>query len=289
MVSDLGEVITTKKVERFRRRDGKPYTQKRKLKTESDARILADRLNSRYDRSVDEVVFEDLDTSNAKLKSLLEKKNIPNELGDPAIKTMAKAFVGKENVEYMDAGERKFFYQKIRKLPVVPSPLKQGLPDFDKAPTLTKERRSPETTRTGPLDLPAPDPQLASQELIDDMQKRLDAELYRKNLTGKDVTGRIFAQFRKYGVNQDGEAVIDGEVIPDAEGAYLKDFNEVAFGIQQVLAGKDVDMNDPDAVFAAIKDVLNHETVHALRNLDLFTSQEYQVLEKAAQNTKRVG
>ena len=289
VVSDLGEVITTKKVERFRRRDGKPYTQKRKLKTESDARILADRLNSRYDRSVDEVVFEDLDTSNAKLKSLLEKKNIPNELGDPAIKTMAKAFVGKENVEDMDAGERKFFYQKIRKLPVVPSPLKQGLPDFDKAPTLTKERRSPETTRTGPLDLPAPDPQLASQELIDDMQKRLDAELSRKNLTGKDVTGRIFAQFRKYGVNQDGEAVIDGEVIPDAEGAYLKDFNEVAFGIQQVLAGKDVDMNDPDAVFAAIKDVLNHETVHALRNLDLFTSQEYQVLEKAAQNTKRVG
>ena len=48
-------------------------------------------------------------------------------------------------------------------------------------------------------------------------------------------------------------------------------------------------MNDGDAVFAVIKDVLNHETVHALRRLDLFTAKEYRVLEKAAENTKRQG
>ena len=285
VVSSAGEVITTNKIERLRKKDGKPYTQTRKIKTVEQAQRLAERLNSRYNSTVDEVVFEDIKAGNAELKSLLERKNIPDDLESPAIKTMAKAFVGKENVNDMSAGEKKFFYQKIRKLPVVPSPLAEGLPDFNQTTTLTEDT----TVTEEPLALPAPDAELASPELVADMQERLDAELKRKNLTDKGVTGKIFQQYREYGLNQAGEPVFSSEVIEDAEGAYLADFNQIAFGIQQAIAGTDVDMNDPDAVFAAIKDILNHETVHALRTLDLFTAEEYQVLERAAENTKRKG
>ena len=61
-------------------------------------------------------------------------------------------------------------------------------------------------------------------------------------------------------------------------------------GIQQVLAGKDVDMNDPDAVFCWRSRMFSITRQSMLFvTWDLFTSQEYQVLEKAAQNTKRVG
>ena len=291
VVSSLGEVITSKSVQKIRKKDGKLYTQKRKLKTENDARILADRLNSRYDQAVDEVVFEDIKAGNAEIKALLERKNIPNELDSPAIKTMAKAFVGKENVNDMDTGEKKFFYQKIRKLPVVPSPLAEGLPDFDQASTLTQGVE----VDAEPLALPAPDRELPSPELVADMQERLNAELKRKNLSDQGVTGRIFQEFRDYGLNKEDQPVFTSEVLEETEGGYLKDFNEIAVGVRQALqfheenTGTKVDMSDGDAVFAVIKDVLNHETVHALRRLDLFTAEEYRVLEKAAENTKRQG
>ena len=291
VVSSLGEVITSKSVQKIRKKDGKLYTQKRKLKTENDARILADRLNSRYDQAVDEVVFEDIKAGNAEIKALLERKNIPNELDSPAIKTMAKAFVGKENVNDMDTGEKKFFYQKIRKLPVVPSPLAEGLPDFDQASTLTQGVE----VDAEPLALAAPDRELPSPELVADMQERLNAELKRKNLSDQGVTGRIFQEFRDYGLNKEDQPVFTSEVLEETEGGYLKDFNEIAVGVRQALqfheenTGTKVDMNDGDAVFAVIKDVLNHETVHALRRLDLFTAEEYRVLEKAAENTKRQG
>jgi hypothetical protein len=298
VVSSLGEVINSKSVQKLRQKDGKPYTQKRKLKTESDARILADRLNSRYDKAVDEVVFEDIKAGNEEIKALLERKNIPNELDSPAIKTMAKAFVGKENVNDMDTGEKKFFYQKIRKLPVVPSPLAEGLPDFDQASTLTQGVE----VDAEPLALPAPESVvdasgrvLPSEELVADMQERLNAELKRKNLSNQGVTGRIFQEFRDYGLNKEDQPVFTSEVMEETEGGYLKDFNEIAVGVRQALqfheenTGTKVDMNDGDAVFAVIKDVLNHETVHALRRLDLFTEAEYKVLEKAAENTKRQG
>ena len=291
VVSSLGEVITSKSVQKIRKKDGKLYTQKRKLKTENDARILADRLNSRYDQAVDEVVFEDIKAGNAEIKALLKRKNIPNELDSPAIKTMAKAFVGKENVNDMDTGEKKFFYQKIRKLPVVPSPLAEGLPDFDQASTLTQGVE----VDAEPLALPAPDRELPSPELVADMQERLNAELKRKNLSDQGVTGRIFQEFRDYGLNKEDQPVFTSEVLEETEGGYLKDFNEIAVGVRQALqfheesTGTKVDMNDGDAVFAVIKDVLNHETVHALRRLDLFTAEEYRVLEKAAENTKRQG
>ena len=291
VVSSLGEVINSKSVQKLRKKDGKPYTQKRKLKTENDARILADRLNSRYDKAVDEVVFEDIKAGNEEIKALLERKNIPNELDSPAIKTMAKAFVGKENVNDMDTGEKKFFYQKIRKLPVVPSPLAEGLPDFDQASTLTQGVE----VDAEPLALPAPDRELPSPELVADMQERLNAELKRKNLSDQGVTGRIFQEFRDYGLNKEDQPVFTSEVMEETEGGYLKDFNEIAVGVRQALqfheerTGTNVDMNDGDAVFAVIKDVLNHETVHSLRRLDLFTEAEYKVLEKAAENTKRQG
>ena len=127
------------------------------------------------------------------------------------------------------------------------------------------------------------------------MQERLNAELKRKNLSDQGVTGRIFQEFRDYGLNKEDQPVFTSEVLEETEGGYLKDFNEIAVGVRQALqfheenTGTKVDMNDGDAVFAVIKDVLNHETVHALRRLDLFTAEEYRVLEKAAENTKRQG
>ena len=143
--------------------------------------------------------------------------------------------------------------------------------------------------------MPAPDRELPSPELVADMQERLNAELKRKNLSDKGVTGRIFQEFRDYGLNKEDQPVFTSEVLEETEGGYLKDFNEIAVGVRQALqfheesTGTKVDMNDGDAVFAVIKDVLNHETVHALRRLDLFTEAEYKVLEKAAENTKRQG
>ena len=70
---------------------------------------------------------------------------------------------------------------------------------------------------------------------------------------------------------------------PNIEGAF--DSNKRSIGL--AMAIYDPNMTDEE-YFHSLRNVLDHEIIHALRELGLFTDAEYKILVKAAQNTKYV-
>ena len=284
--SSAGEIITKRYLTK---RDGTDYAKPRNITTDKHAEQAAATLNRRYNKTVDETTFKNMEMGEKQIKNLLERKGINDSLNSPAINSMARAYVGKPSVSKMNRGEKKFFYQKLRKLPALSQPLTEGLPNFSEA-DLTRQNKTQEgIIEEEVLALPPPDINLPSAELVDEMQARLSEELKRLGIADKGVSGRIFQQYRDYGLTPDGEVVTRGGVDADKQGSYLGDFNEIAFGIQQIFADTDINMSDSSAVWENIKSILNHETVHVLRTLDLFTAEEYQVLEQAAATQKVKG
>jgi hypothetical protein len=70
---------------------------------------------------------------------------------------------------------------------------------------------------------------------------------------------------------------------PNIEGAF--DSNKRSIGLAMSIY--DPNMTDEE-YFHSLRNVLDHEIIHALRELGLFTDAEYKILVKAAQNTKYV-
>jgi len=70
---------------------------------------------------------------------------------------------------------------------------------------------------------------------------------------------------------------------PNIEGVF--DSNKRSIGLAMSIY--DPNMTDEE-YFHSLKNVLDHEIIHALRELGLFTDAEYKILVKAAQNTKYV-
>ena len=345
VVSSAGEVIDTYEIRGKVRRDGTFPMKKRRIKTPEQAVTIAERLNSKRDSAVDELVFKNIEIGKDRIKTLLERKGITNELNSPAIRTMAKAFVGKESIEDMDSGEMKYLYQKIRKLPVLHT--KQGLPNFQVPSYTTSQFKSAEAYinegegaggrgRTGELDAdlvaeaanidPADPRRVQKVERIvkdlresgritddvlekplelppaatapthipgvqyDQAELRADLEaLARKELDriGLDKT-KISIVEALYHFNRDSEGnlvFLPKEVGKETQGYYKAGLNEIFFGIDKLVSMKEKGAT-PDEIWEEIKDLLNHETVHAMRELDLWTADEWALLERTAGRTK---
>lgn len=90
----------------------------------------------------------------------------------------------------------------------------------------------------------------------------------------------------KFGrVTADGQLILTGEpgettAVEDAEGFFLQPPRTVFLAIDR--ANDSAKDESPEAREAALSEVLDHEIVHALRNLDLWTDAEWSLLERAA-------
>ena len=75
---------------------------------------------------------------------------------------------------------------------------------------------------------------------------------------------------------------------PTAEALYEPNIKTILMGLDKV-ALKDTAGNPltEEQILDQLLDLLNHETVHAFRNLDLFTENEWFILENAARTLAR--
>lgn len=97
-----------------------------------------------------------------------------------------------------------------------------------------------------------------------------------------DIRLKVLDQIREIGVTREGRAieVAQKRDVSRAEGFFDQRSRTIVLSLDSAMqAARD---NSPEAFDFALNDVLNHETVHALRNLDLWTQKEWSLLENAA-------
>ena len=82
-------------------------------------------------------------------------------------------------------------------------------------------------------------------------------------------------------IDPDGNFVFAGEVDPVAEGYYSPRMNSVFLSIDR-LSNNASTIEEAEAELIG---TLDHESIHAMRQMDLWTDKEWQGLEKAARNT----
>jgi len=146
----------------------------------------------------------------------------------------------------------------------------------------------------------------ASEEITQQLEKQLSEEMDRLNLGDvrvnvlhaltnvvRDADGNLVLGVRRFDprrdqgattVDQDGNFVADG--MPEQEQAlYSRNLNEVFFGVDRLQKLSDEGAT-PEQLFETAKSLLNHESVHAMRMLDLWTANEWSSLEKLATKKK---
>ena len=82
-------------------------------------------------------------------------------------------------------------------------------------------------------------------------------------------------------IDPDGNFVFAGEVDPDAEGYYSPRMNSIFLSIDRLTNNA----STIEEAEAELISTLDHEAIHAMRQMDLWTDKEWQGLEKAARNT----
>ena len=146
----------------------------------------------------------------------------------------------------------------------------------------------------------------ASEEITQQLEKQLSEEMDRLNLGDvrvnvlhaltnvvRDADGNLVLGIRRFDprrdqgattVDQDGNFVAEG--MPEQEQAlYSRNLNEVFFGVDRLQKLSDEGAT-PEQLFETAKSLLNHESVHAMRMLDLWTANEWSSLEKLATKKK---
>ena len=146
----------------------------------------------------------------------------------------------------------------------------------------------------------------ASEEITQQLEKQLSEEMDKLNLGDvrvnvlhaltnvvRDSNGNLVLGVRRFDprrdqgattIGQDGNFVVDG--LPEEEQAlYSRNLNEVFFGVDR-LRQLSEEGATPDQLFETAKSLLNHESVHAMRMLDLWTENEWSSLERLARKKK---
>jgi len=258
--------------------------------------------------SVDESVFANKNIRISELNRLLDSKNLVAKVGSPEFRVMIEAFTGvskNKRIDDLSNAEMKILYQKIRSLPQFadPTPLVNFLPK--KTPVV--EAVQEETTQ--PLLLSRTVSSGKRIETVQEAEKRLgiiQKELNKRmNKTGLgDIKATISRTLQNVLRNAEGELVfgvrqkdageVGGEsfggsaslILDDALPSNVQAFYSTPTG--EIFLGLDrIDSTLPieQQVDAALE-LLHHEQVHAMREANLFTNKEWEILSKAAENTK---
>jgi hypothetical protein len=350
VVSSAGEIITQRPTTLVERREKKGLGRTTRMQTEQQAQTVAAGLNTKAGRAVDKLVFQDRTYGREEIKSLLEAKNVTDELNSPQIKALAQSFTGKSGVDKMSRAEMKLFYLKLRSLPRFE--VSTSLPVFTPKIYTSQQFRlasqhigqNPEYTNESLADaigVSETDPRFdkkieqitadlnaqgveslevteetvipverrlpsASEEITQQLEKQLSEEMDRLNLGDvrvnvlhaltnvvRDADGNLVLGIRRFDprrdqgattVDQDGNFVAEG--MPEQEQAlYSRNLNEVFFGVDRLQKLSDEGAT-PEQLFETAKSLLNHESVHAMRMLDLWTANEWSSLEKLATKKK---
>ena len=350
VVSSAGEIITQRPTTLAERREKKGLGRTARIQTEQQAQTVAAGLNTNAGRAVDKLVFQDRTFGREEIKSLLEAKNVTDDLNSPQIKALAQAFTGKSGVDKMSRAEMKLFYLKLRSLPrfevatslpvFVPKlytsqqfrlasqhieqnpdftneSLAQAIgvsetdPRFEKKMeqiTADLNAQGVETVEVAeeaviPVERRLPG---ASEEITQQLEKKLSEEMDRLNLGDvkvnvlhaltnvvRDAEGNLVLGIRRFDPRRDqGTPTVDAqgefvaeELAPDEQALYSRNLNEIFLGVDR-LRQLSEEGATPEQLFETAKSLLNHESVHAMRMLDLWTESEWSTLESLARKKK---
>ena len=146
----------------------------------------------------------------------------------------------------------------------------------------------------------------ASEEITQQLEKQLSEEMDKLNLGDvrvsvlhaltnvvRDADGNLVLGVRRFDPARDqGATTLDQEgnfvadELPEQEQAlYSRNLNEVFFGVDRLQRLSDEGAT-PEQLFETAKSLLNHESVHAMRMLDLWTANEWSSLERLARTKK---
>jgi hypothetical protein len=144
----------------------------------------------------------------------------------------------------------------------------------EKARQIAKpEQIQPEIEAEGAAVLALPAPDQRKQAAATAVEKRL-----KKLGLSDDFTFRMVDAVRNVARDADGNITL-GEAQESAEGGYATNSKVLQISFDSIIEQLGPEATDAEVEAAAI-DILNHEIVHALRNLDLITQSELQLLER---------
>ena len=273
-----------------------------------DAKRFADKREAdRNITNVNEAVFANKTIRISELNRLLDSKNLVAKVGSPEFRVMIEAFTGvskNKRIDDLSNAEMKILYQKIRSLPQFadPTPLVNFLPTKKPAVEAVQEEVVQEKVVSNDQPQLLLPQKTLGQERLEVIQKALDERMDKTGLG--DIRATISRTLQNFlrnaegelvsGVRQRGRGEVGGEsfggsaslVVDNAPPSNVQAFYSTPTG--EIFLGLDrIDSTLPieQQVDAALE-LLNHEQIHAMREANLFTDKEWEILSKAAENTK---
>ena len=143
------------------------------------------------------------------------------------------------------------------------------------------------------IEAPTPDPEVEPYKYVENISeeaRRFESDLKErmKELGLEDVGLRVLDILKQPYITREGEAVLTGyadqEADPRTEAFMGSISRNIILGLDRAVAKIPELQRDesPESIRYALADVLNHELVHATRALDLWTEQEWSLLEGLA-------
>ena len=276
------------------REAGKPARKRVQFASAAEAFEFAREANSRKGGSYipSKELMGDPEFGVDKIQEILDRKNISSPLNSPEIKNLAARFTGRklrrdQSVSDLTASERQLFYQKLRQLPRFSSPT--NIPLFKLRPKKEPAPVVEEQVEGEALALPSPTtPEGMDAATKGMLQRAMEKRLKQLGLT--EVTPVVTNLVKSVVRDTDGnlyfrslpEEVGDPRLIA---GGYSRDGARV---LQVAVDAIMAQSPKTDNIEAAVIDILNHEVVHALRELDVITQSELQLLERLSARYRKV-
>jgi len=259
------------------------------------------------------------------INRLLKSKNIGSETDSPEVKALFKSIIGKESLSDMTSGEQRLLYARLRNLPTFEGTVK--LPLFEAKPYTRDNflRASKFIQDANALDQRVTDEQIAEAAglLPEDARKDLKVQALKKDLEAQGVSLRkaerpvlflpaptegatdtynfLREELRKkmkgFGLDDIATRIDETllnfadpvrymeEMGAETEGYYNPFLREITLAVDRVDPQKTL---TPEQRLNALTDVLNHEVVHAAREMDLWKAEEWDTLSNAAARVKRL-
>jgi len=308
---------------------GKRAPSRVKFQSAKDARDYAAFINARKGGAFlpSSDLFGDPDLSQAEFEQLLAAKNIDMDYRSPEMRKIAERFTGRklrrdQSINDLTKEERQLLFYKMRQLPRFnkPTPVpvfelkeyspaqlrlavdylneqgkdipRQGLEfrgipikerAYDKLVKRAREIGAPpapvEVEESQILALPAPDQRRQA------MAKAIQDRLTAMGLSD-DVTANLVDRVRSVRVDAEGNLSFDTE--KEGRGLYSPTAQVLQVSFDTILEEVGSDATDAD-LERAILGTFNHETIHAIRGLDLITQEELELLERASRRYKPSG
>ena len=258
------------------------------FKNKKEAESYAKQLNNNTSISEDVSGIKSAKERKSHLQGILTAKNINNDISSPEVGVIVEKFLGKKVDDFgkLSEGDLKFLSVKMKSLPQFIKPTQIPLFSTESMSAPVPQNRSLAIVPQAQAE-PQPIEEVVTPEQfvnIEKLRRKLRAALDGFGL--KDVGLSLDESLRIGSRNADGELVLgvrtirrpDGsrvaaqneEVDSRAEGLYVPDANAIFLSVDRI-----PDNLSPQEQENALASILDHEMIHAMRNMDLFTEAEW--------------